>query len=192
MNHQNPYRPPQASIVHQGSPKGIWRDGDKLVVHRQAKLPPVCVKTNQPSARAVKRKFYWHHPAVFLAILAHFLIYIVLALFIRKRHDLEVPVSAETARKRFNGIVIGWVVGLLSLAMLVGGITWALLPENRPGVAIGVVAIVVPFVTLIGAVIFGSRSACILRPKKMTESATWFVGADFDYLNRFPEIPPNA
>jgi len=58
VSSQNPYRAPQSmpqkpeALANQ---EGIWRDGKKLVVHRQAKLPPICVKTNESSQREIQR-----------------------------------------------------------------------------------------------------------------------------------------
>ena len=197
MSSENPYSAPQSSFQMPATPaagtnQGIWRDGKKLVVHKQAVLPPICVKTNEPSGRKIKRKYYWHHPAVYLAILLNLIIYIILALVIRKKHELEVPVAEETAGKRRTGIIIGWVLALAAVALFVGAITWILQPGNEDNAGYGVLAIIFAGLILIGGSIIGSRAASILTPKRMTESATWFSGAHWEYLERFPQIPPNV
>src|SRR5262245_24349515 len=41
---------------------GIWRDGNRLVMSKDAELPYVCIKTNQPADGWLRRKLYWHSP----------------------------------------------------------------------------------------------------------------------------------
>ena len=196
MSSENPYRAPLSSFQLPetlANKEGIWRDGKKLVVHKQAKLPPICVKTNEPSQREIKRKYYWHHPTVFLAVLLHVFIYVILAMVFRKKHVLKVPVTYETAGKRRNWIGIGWVLALGSVALFVGSM-FLLLQDNNSdtNVGLGIVGLVLAGIGLITGLIFGSRAAGILYPKKMTETATWFTGAHWEYLERFPQVPPNV
>ena len=196
MSSENPYRSPQSSFQKPealANKEGIWRDGKRLVVHKQAKLPPICVKTNEPSDREIKRKYYWHHPSVFAAILLHVFIYVILAMIFRKKHVLKVPVTEQTAGKRRNLIGIGWVLGLGSVALFVGSMFWLLENNNNDtNVGLGIAGLVLAGVGLITGLVFGSRAAGILYPKKMTESATWFAGAHWEYVERFPQVPPNA
>jgi hypothetical protein len=196
VSSNNPYNAPKSSskisAASPGSNQGIWRDGKKLVVHKQAVLPPICVKTNEPSQRKIKRKYYWHHPAVYLAILVQVLIYIILAMVVRKKHELEVPITEQTGAKRRNGIAIGWVLALAAIALFVGSIAWMLQPGNEANAGYGVIALFLAAFMLVAGSIIGSRAAAILTPKRMTESATWFAGAHWEYLERFPEIPPNV
>jgi uncharacterized membrane protein YhaH (DUF805 family) len=191
----NPYSAPQSSVqipAASGNGQGIWRDGKRLVVHKQAVLPPICVKTNEPSERTIKRKFYWHHPAVYLAILLNVLIYIVLALIIRKRHDLEVPLSEATAGKRRTRIVISWVLALGAVALFIASCAWMLQPGNQEVAGYGAIGLIAAAVILIIGSLIGSRASSILSPKRMTESATWFTGAHWEYLERLPQVPPNV
>jgi len=180
------------AVSSSGNEKGIWRDGNRLVVHKQAELPPICVKTNEPSARNIKRKYYWHHPSVFLAILINILIYVILALVLRKQHTLEVPVSEETASKRRNGIAIGWALSLSGVALFFGAMFFLLSATPQSNAAIGVVGLFLAAFLLIAGCIVGGGAAAVIQPKKMTESATWFKGAHSDYLARFPTLPPKA
>src|SRR5437870_4809895 len=48
---------------------GVWREGKVLVVAKETRLPPACVKCNAPSdGRPIRKKFWWHHPAWLLLI----------------------------------------------------------------------------------------------------------------------------
>lgn len=195
MNSDNPYSAPQSfhtPLTASGISQGIWRDGKKLVVHRDAVLPPICVKTNEPSVRKIKRKYYWRHPAVLSLVLLNVLIYIIVAMAIRKRHDLEVPVSEETADNRRNWMAIGWIISLGAIGLCIASIAWMLEPANNSLAGYGVGGLILSGITLIVGAFFGARAAGILYPKKMTGSATWFNGAHWEYLERFPEVPPNV
>lgn len=41
---------------------GCWRHGSLLVVHEDAQLPPICVKTGKPATGYRPTKIYWSHP----------------------------------------------------------------------------------------------------------------------------------
>lgn len=195
MSSENPYRAPQSSFQMPealANKQGIWRDGKKLVVHRQAELPPICVKTNEPSQRKIKRKYYWHHPAVYLTILLNIIIYVIVAMVVRKTHRLEVPISDETSTKRWSRIAFGWVMALAAIALFVGSIAWMLEPGNQDIAGYGLFGLFSSAFILIFGSMMGSRAASILTPKKMTATATWFTGAHWEYLERFPQVPPNT
>jgi hypothetical protein len=54
----NPYAPsavvdPQAELAQAGV--GVWRDGKLLVMHRDAVLPDICLKSGQPATRRFKQ-----------------------------------------------------------------------------------------------------------------------------------------
>lgn len=190
---ENPYQAPMVNTrtPPAGSERGIWSDGKLLVVHKQATLPPFCVKTNQPAKKEISRTFYWHPGVVYLLILLHLFIYIVAALVVRKNHKLTVPLSAEAAAKRSSRILLGWVLALLGIGVVVFGFFIILSGQsNSPYIPIGVALIVAGFVTLIVGAVLGSRAANILAAKKITEHATWFKGADPAYVRRFPPMPP--
>lgn len=95
----NPYKPPQvadaivdAAVVEN---YGLWRKGNILVMHKNVQLPDRCVKSNAPTNRRLKRNLSWHHPAVFLSILISPLIYIILALILRKTANIYIGLSDE-------------------------------------------------------------------------------------------------
>src|SRR5438270_17415 len=106
----NPYAPPKAPPPVQFQPYpnqgydpmfGLWRQGNVLVMHKLAPLPDRCVKSNQPAnGRTLKRSLRWHHPAIYLALLAHFLIYVVLALVLSKSAIIRIGLSEEWIARR--------------------------------------------------------------------------------------------
>jgi len=170
---------------------GIWREGNRLVVHKKAALPEICVRTNEKATSSVQRKFYWHHPAVFVAILVNLLVYVILAIVLRKKHVLVIPISESVKKSRFNKLLIAWMAALFFLATFIGSIV--LMVNSESGGSPGPHLIL--FFGLLLSPLFGiiagaiaARIANVLQPKKMTDEYTWFSGANADYLNRFPEI----
>jgi hypothetical protein len=93
----------------------IWRSGKFLVTSREGHLPERCVHCNTTTTLSrVKRRLYWHHPAIYLTIFVGLLIYVILALVLRKNAQVEFSVcQAHVARRRWR-ILIAW---LLVLAM---------------------------------------------------------------------------
>src|SRR3954451_3105290 len=62
----NPYAAPQVpdplvDFAHMGI--GVWRDDDCIVMHRDAGLPPFCVKTGEPSRGAANIDATWLYQA---------------------------------------------------------------------------------------------------------------------------------
>ena len=102
----------------------IWRSGNALVMHRNAVLPDRCVKTNKPAqGRRLKRKLYWHHPALYLLILLNILIYLIVAIAVRKKAIIEIGVSHETLSKRKRAIIVSWIMSLAGIGLFVLALT---------------------------------------------------------------------
>lgn len=99
----NPYQPPTTNII-QTHPNGeYWAEGKFLVMpytKEQRILPHRCIYCNKPIEELKKRIFYWHHPLFLLLILLNLLIYLIVALFIRKKVTLHIGICNEHKRKR--------------------------------------------------------------------------------------------
>ena len=62
MTEINPYQSPLADSVPPKKPSpevGIWRKGSRLMVHRDARLPDICLKTGRPADRRISKKVHW-------------------------------------------------------------------------------------------------------------------------------------
>jgi hypothetical protein len=80
-------------------------------------LPPFCVKCGQPaSGNPIVKRFSWHHPAVYLLILVALLIYVIVALIVRKTIRVGVPLCAQHAQRRSLWITLAWVLPLIGIA----------------------------------------------------------------------------
>ena len=130
---QNPYAVPQMGGFYQPVMQtgnlppfaGLWRQGNVLVMHRNAPLPEICLKSNQPAAKCLKRNLYWHHPAIFVLVLISPLIYIIVALIMQKRATINPAFVDEWLARRRTRIMIACAIIALSLLLFIGGIAMA-------------------------------------------------------------------
>jgi hypothetical protein len=187
MSHStNPYQSPfaadlivQAEVVDD---QALWRKGNLLVMHKMALLPDRCVKSNVPVKRRLKRSLSWHHPAIFLALLINLIVYVILALILRKTATIQIGLSDEWFAKRHRAILIGWTSVIGSIGMVIAGIAM-----NRSG-ASGwlIVAGVVLF--LVGA-IYGLLGARMVAPTRISDTHIWLKGVCPEFLAGLPEWP---
>lgn len=114
---ENPYATPavQPPLV---APMGaatefshlIFQKDGLLIVHKKATLPDRCLKSNEPTQSRLKRSLYWHHPALYLLILLHIVIYAIVAIIIRKSAVFWIPLSRskkEAASRYGYCLVLG-------------------------------------------------------------------------------------
>ena len=97
----NPYAKPAASLVKPDA-TGLRRIGKVVVVPAGHDLPERCITCNAPATTFKTKKVVWHHPALFLAILLNILIYIILALLVRKSQKVTAGLCEQHQRRRFN------------------------------------------------------------------------------------------
>ncbi len=161
------------------------RDGKRLVVPvLGAKLPSRCVKTNavlteaEAITSAKERTLYWCTPWAALSILLNLLVYLVLYLVLRKKVKLSIPLGAGGRSIINKHRLIAWATGLGGLGLIIYGFANI---DTLAGL------IVLGFVFLLGALIYGSIKGTALRPTKIKNGYVWLAGAGPEYL---AELPP--
>jgi hypothetical protein len=112
--------------INHGMPLGIgpWRDDRQIVVRnegREISLPPRCVKCAAASETELKKRLFWHHPVLYLAIFAGGLPYVLLALWLRKTLTIRLPLCNACARSRWRNIAVSILSFVLSAVLLVAG-----------------------------------------------------------------------
>jgi hypothetical protein len=162
----------------------ISRRGSKLIVPVPSPgqvviLPPPCIRCGAAAdGKPVEKTLYWHHPAVYLAILAGLIIYVVLAVVLRKGIKVRVPLCAQHAKRRSTAITLAWVLPLVGIADAF------ILPQfNVDG---GVVALITVVLILTGIVIW-AVVANPIRPSKIDQYQGEFTGFCSAYLQQFSE-----
>lgn len=184
---ENPYAPPlttstvyDAQVVEE---LGLWRKGSLLVMRKNAPLPARCVKSNAPTDRRLKRSMYWHHPAIYLSILISILIYVILALILRKSATIHIGLSDEWFAKRHRAMLVGWLLFLASIAMMIAGIGMLDQSDAFPWLIAAS-----PLVFLFGA-IYGLLGARMVAPVRISDEYVWLKGIHPSFLADLPEWP---
>lgn len=155
---------------------GVWRDGDKLVMHRHAKLPDRCVKCDLPTNGSyLHRKLSWINPLWVLTILASWIIYLIIYYALRKTAEVDLGLCEAHKASRRTGITVGWVVALLGI----GAFIFAIVGEALAFLFFGILL-------FIGGLIYGSYAAAVVSVTKMDDQYIWMKRVSKDYLAGLP------
>lgn len=176
----NPYAPPTADLATPGDGgTDAWRQGRKLILRHGGQLPHRCVKCNAPAVTPIKqRKVYWHHPAVYLAFLLNILIYIIVALIVRKSAKVAPGLCPAHQRRRTVGLLIGWIGVPLTLVAFIGGAA-----GDAPLVAVA------GLVGLLAAIIAALILARIVIPSRIDKEYATLKGCGDAFLDSLPVFP---
>lgn len=122
MSTFNPYEPPKARLdgaVRMDAAGDCWRDGKQLVVRPGCTLPDRCIKCNEPAEHPLQaRRFYWHHPALYLLVLVNLLIYLIIALIVRRKTPVTVGMCKRHNDRRRTAITLATVGSLIGLVLM--------------------------------------------------------------------------
>ena len=108
-----PYCGEQLGSIATGQ-RGLWRDGQILVMEKTAELPDRCVKSNRNADWKLRRKLSWHHPALYLLIfvggvLPGIFLFAFVALIIRQTASIHIGLTDEWFTKRRRVMFFSWV-----------------------------------------------------------------------------------
>lgn len=173
MQSYNPYAPPaqDPGTFAAALGSGCWRDGDAVVVRRpDAELPDRCVRCNEPaSGFRLSRKLQWHHPAVYVALVISPIVYVIIALIVRKTTTVRVGLCPRHRARRRNGMLIGWLGTLLAVAACTVGVS-----ADTPEAMLGGLVMFLIFVVV------GIVMSQVVQPKKIDDNFAWLrVGKPF-------------
>ena len=179
MSEINPYAPPQSDLSGAliGRDGGVWRDGGLLVMRKDAALPDRCVKCNAPAnGRRLKRNLSWHYPAWYLLVLISPLIYIIVALCIRKTAKIHVGICKRHLSRRRIGIAAAWLLLPVAIA------TFFLTTEQRAW------PIILGSLLILLSPIVGLVASRVVTPKKIDDYYVWLTSVNPDYLAQLPPV----
>jgi hypothetical protein len=180
----NPYAAPETSrsaeqpLADPNEGRGVWREADILVMAKIARLPRRCVKCNEPATNRLRRTLYWHNPAIYLLLLSP-VIYIIVALIIRKSLTFEVPLCDEHRARRRGAILFSWLLGLAGLALCFAP---AIDSDYTPAVFVGLILIVF-------SLIYGTVRSQVVNALKIDDSHAWIRKVSPLYLAELPRLP---
>ena len=175
--------PPGAIVLEDGyvlppppSSGGIWRDKATLILSKDASLPDQCVKCNAPANGVrLKRRLSWHHPAIYILILVAWIIYVVLAIVLRKQATVYLGLCAEHFQRRRKYLAAGWV--FLAIGFISPTVAFA---ANYP--ALGLLGVLVLITSIIWLVVVTR----VVTVKKIDDRFVWLNGINANYLALFP------
>jgi hypothetical protein len=189
----NPYAAPQAVGGYSpqlppqpGGFPGLWRQGNVLVMHKQAPLPPICLKSGQPATQWLRRNLQWHEPWLAITILAGVLVYVIIALIMTKRASILIGLTDEWAARRKTRIFIALGIVLAGIALAATGIFLGNQGRDQEG-WFSLVALAL-FV-LIGAALYGQYACRLVWPQRITDQYVWLKGVHPDFLDQLPPWP---
>lgn len=155
----------------------IWRNQSLLVMTKEALLPGRCVKCNAYTNERLKRKLTWHHPALYLLIFVSILIYIIVAMVVRKTATVNIGFCPEHLAARKKNLAITWALALLSIASLV---MFSVLED--------VTFIFASLPLVLASAIYGIVTLRVVVPTKIDDYYVWLKGVNADYLTEFPDL----
>ena len=178
----NPFAAPSVEVDPRSRAPGslgrVWREGKLLMLDRDAMLPPRCVKCNAPEAGRKRLALSWHPPWVFLLILGGLLVYVIVALIVRKSAKLEVGLCDAHRRRRRSFMLLGTALLLLGIGGCFAGIG-----NDGPALTLTGVAL---FLIALGVLAFSAR---LLTPARIDEQLVQLKGASAVYLDSLPNAP---
>lgn len=154
----------------------LARDGNRLVMGRQAQLPHRCIKCNEPAEGAkLKRQLSWHNPWWFLLLPCGLLICVIVIMCVQKKATVEVGLCEAHRRRRNKGRALGWG----AFAMFVLGIAVSVVSGNGLFVAAGILLLLAGLVCAV--VMTGTVSAA-----KIDDRVVWLKGVSPVFLDGLP------
>jgi hypothetical protein len=165
----NPYAAPKSAVdwnSGRGSSGRVARDGKVLVFDRNAELPHLCVKCAQPEAARITRKLSWHNPWLGLLVLAGLLVYVAVALIVRKQATVQIGLCTKHLRQRRIGVGLTWgFVGLMFVCFAAGFVGTA-------------------FLCILAALVCGLGVARLVWPVRIDEREVRLRGAGEEFLRK--------
>jgi hypothetical protein len=158
---------------------GPWRDGKLLVTLKNTPLPEACLKCGAPPVKKVKKGISWHHPALYVLILIGLLIYLIVALCVRKTATVFVPLCADCNKRRWRNVAISWLSFALAVALffIAGSV---LSGDASAFTAFGGVALLL-------FSLFWMIGTQLILPQKIDGTYAWVKKAGKPFLDKLPQ-----
>jgi len=108
------------------------------------------------------------------------LLYIIVAMVVRKTGKVAVPLCAAHRRRRRCAIAVGWLTSLSGFALIVAG---AGMYDHQEFPVIGGI------VLLLFGIFYGILRSQVAVPKKIDKRLIWLRNVDSGFLAEFPPLP---
>src|SRR4051794_30101898 len=186
----NPYSPPKAALEAHAHGE-YWRDGKNVMCRPGSTLPPRCVKCNEPALQGMKaRKLYWHHSAWYLFVFVNIVIYVIVAMIVRRKAVVTYGICAKHRNRRWLFIAIGWGGKALfpsGFATNPHNRRWLFIAIGWGGVAVGVLLILanaaVALILMLVAMLTGLFGSRLAYPTRITKEEVRLGGCGEAFLD---------
>lgn len=181
IDESNPYASPLAEELDDSAAmaevgRRLSVDSKKLIVPFGAQFPDRCVKCNAPAqGYKLRRDLAWHSPVLYLLLLLNVLIYLVVALAVRRKVSVFVGLCPEHRSRRSSWLVSCSIAGVAAVAGLVA----ALLLES---VGVGIASAVL----LVVAIIVAFAVSPVVSAGRITDRHAEVRGCGREFLASFP------
>jgi hypothetical protein len=173
-----PYATPAPLVTGGPAPDSAWRDGKTLVVRKGVILPDRCVKCNAPADGPFhKQTVNWHHPALYLLLLAGPVPYAIIISILQEKGSVGVRLCARHRQRRLGLVLTAWALGIGGTAAIVASAR----AHSRFVVIAGIAA-------LFCGVVLGACTR-LLTAKKIDGHFMWLRGLSPEFLTSFPPLP---
>jgi prepilin signal peptidase PulO-like enzyme (type II secretory pathway) len=123
------------------------------------------------------RKVYWHQPWIYLLILLNVLIYLVVALIVRKRASIAPGLCPRHRKRTWIGITTGWIGVFLGIFLMI-------LSAGTDQCLWGVLGALV----FLGALVAGILLSRVVLAKRIDKDFVRLKGCGQAFLDSFPEF----
>ncbi|MBN2340366.1 MAG: hypothetical protein JXX29_00290 [Deltaproteobacteria bacterium] len=172
----NPYAPPKDLsnnvLVRGFDPKKdteLSVEGDLIVCSDNATWPDRCVICNEKTdSQKFTRKLFWHPSWLYLLFLVSWLIYLIVALIVRKKGTIHISLCERHRNHRLVGMLLLWVgIPLSIVAIFVGGTL-----SSHSSDLSGIIAVVGIF-GILGFLIAGLILIKTVIPRRIQDGMLW-------------------
>jgi hypothetical protein len=190
----NPYveQPPLVQTIPYYTPStgqqagGVWNRGRILVMHKQAQLPPQCVKCGAPAeGPMLKRRLTWHSPWLYLLLvfmLPGLVLLAIVAMCVQERATIHIGLCARHRRSRRINLAI-------TFAMFFAAIVMAVITANIRDRDLRPVLTWIAVLLAIAAPIYGLLACRMVVATKMDQQYVWLKGVSKVFAGQFPALP---
>lgn len=121
--------------------KGVWREGDVVVIRNGSSLPDRCIRCGGPFHLRLDHTFYWHNPLLYLLVFLNILIYAIVASVVRKKSFVQLGLCEAHALQRRRGLHLAWGTAGIAIGGLALSLAWRveILPFVLIAAIVGVV-----------------------------------------------------
>jgi hypothetical protein len=189
MNEFNPYAAPEADL--DASPvdehHGVWRAGDDVIMFKDGEFPDRCVKCNQPAdGWRLKRSLSWHPQGYYLLLLISPVIYVIVALVVRKTAKVRFPLCDEHRRRRGRAIGSGWLLALGGVAcmIIVPLISSAVVGPDDDLWSVG--GVLSGAALMLGGLIYGVLGSRVASTVRIDKRFVWLTNIIPEFVDSLP------